>query len=232
MTTVRGLPPGRAGRVWLAHRLTVAERGAGLLETKLRILAAEEQRFALLAERTEREWVRAVDDADVWMARARVLSGQRGVRFATPLSPADVKVRWETTMGVSYPSGSSVVLPPPDPDAPTPSSSALVLAQRAYRRALTLGAEHAAAAAALDSVRVEVRTTRRRLRALQRRWTPRLQQAQRSLAEALEEAEREDGVRMRWSARRLSEQSTPDDAPAKGSAVGSARGSGAREEGS
>lgn len=215
MTGVRGLPPGRAGRVWLSQRLAVAERGAGLLETKLRILAAEEQRFALLAERTERKWRNAVDEANLWMARARVLSGQRALRFATPGSRAEVMVRWETTMGVRYPSGAAVMLPQPDPDAPTPASSALVMAQRGYRQALTLGAEHAAAVAALESVRAEVTTTRRRLRALQRRWTPRLQQAQRHLAEALEEAEREDGVRMRWSARRLAEQSTPAGTSAK-----------------
>lgn len=215
MTAVRGLPPGRAGRVWLTQRLDVAERGAGLLETKLRILATEEQRFTLLLERTQREWLGAVADADLWMSRARVLSGQRGVRFATPRDTAQVAVRWETTMGVSYPSGASVRLPEPDPDAPTPASSALVLAQQAYRQALVLGAEHAAASAALAAVQVEVATTRRRLRALQRRWTPRLQQAQRSLAEALEEAEREDGVRMRWSARRLTEQGA-DRAGARG----------------
>lgn len=206
MTTVRGLPPGRAGRVWLSQRIDVAERGAGLLETKLRILAAEEQRFALLCERTEREWTAAVAEADLWMSRARVIGGQRAIRFATPRTPADVGVRWETTMGLSYPSGATVRLPEPDPDAPTPASSALVLAQRSYERALGLGAEHAAASAALECVRVEVATTRRRLRALQRRWTPRLQEAQRRLAETLEEAEREDGVRMRWSARRLAEQ--------------------------
>jgi len=205
--TVRGLPPGRAGRVWLTRRLDVAERGAGLLETKLRILAAEEQRFALLAERTEREWTKAVGDADRWMARARVISGQRGIRFATPASRADVAVRWATTMGVSYPSGATVRLPAPEPDEATPDSSALVLARHSYQRALRLGAEHAAASAALEAVREEVSTTRRRLRALQKRWTPRLQQAQRVLAEALEEAEREDGVRMRWSAARIAGES-------------------------
>jgi vacuolar-type H+-ATPase subunit D/Vma8 len=205
MTTLRGLPPGRSGRVWLSRRLDVAERGAGLLETKLRILAAEEQRFALLVERTQREWRAAVQDADLWMSRARVISGQRGVRFATPADRSDVSYGWETTMGVSYPSGASLRLPQPAADAATPDSSALLLAREAYQRALAVGAEHAAASAALESVRTEVSTTRRRLRALQKRWTPRLEGAQRALAEALEEAEREDGVRMRWGARQSPE---------------------------
>jgi len=208
--TVRGLPPGRSGRVWLRQRLDVADRGAGLLETKLRILAAEEQRFVLLAERTEREWTRAVDDADRWMARARLISGQRGVRFATPTASAEVSVRWARTMGVSYPSGAAVRPPVAEPDDSTPDSSALVLARRAYLHALTMGAEHAAASAALEAVHMEVATTRRRLRALQKRWTPRLEQAQRVLAEALEEAEREDGVRMRWSAARIAQDDRRD----------------------
>lgn len=217
MTTLRGLPPGRSGRVWLTRRLDVAERGAGLLETKLRILAAEEQRFALLVERTHRQWTAAVQEADLWMSRARVISGQRGVRFATPPDRADVAYGWETTMGVSYPSGASVRLPAPTADAATPDSSALVLAREAYERALAVGAEHAASSAALESVRAEVSTTRRRLRALQKRWTPRLEWAQRALAEALEEAEREDGVRMRWSARQIV---GAGDVPPRGSEVG------------
>ena len=113
-------------------------------------------------------------------------------------------------MGVSYPSGAAVRPPVAEPDESTPDSSALVLARRAYLHALTMGAEHAAASAALEAVHVEVATTRRRLRALQKRWTPRLEQAQRVLAEALEEAEREDGVRMRWSAARIAQDDRRD----------------------
>lgn len=197
--TVRGQPPGRAGRVWLARRSQVAQRGAGLLETKLRILAAEERRFAMLVQRSERAWVRAVADADVWMARARMLSGQRGLRLTSPTARADVRITEETTMGVRHAARASVALPPPEADEPTPDSSALALAATAYREALRLGAEHAAAVAARDAVRAETASTRRRLRAVQKHWLPTLAEAQQTLADALEEAEREDGVRMRWS---------------------------------
>jgi V/A-type H+-transporting ATPase subunit D len=187
----------------LTRRIEVAERGTGLLETKLRILAAEEQRFMLMAERTERAWTQAVAEADTWMARARVLSGQRGIRLATTDDLADVQVRWGTAMGVQYPDGTVVTVPAPSPDDPTPDNSALALAADAYRQALTSGAEHAAATAALAAVRTELATTRRRLRALQKRWAPRLEAARLALAESLEEAEREEGVRLRWSAGRL-----------------------------
>ena len=56
MTTLRGQPPGRTGRVWLSRRLQVADRGSTLLETKMRILATELQRFDLLARRTGSRW--------------------------------------------------------------------------------------------------------------------------------------------------------------------------------
>lgn len=217
MTTIHGLPPGRAGRVWLARRISVAGRGADLLETKLRILAAEEQRFALLVERTEREWVAAVADADRWMGRARLISGQRGLRFAAAVSPAQVSVRWDTAMGVRYPAGAATRLPDPPPDAATPDSTALVLARSAYREALQRAADHAAALAALRAVRTEVQATRRRLRALERRWVPRLEDARHALADALEEQEREEGMRMRWAARRLDGRGTDGDTDPEGS---------------
>ncbi len=204
MTAVRGLPPGRAGRVWLERRLDVAQRGTGLLETKLRILAAEEQRFDLLVARTRRTWESRVAEADLWMSRARVLSGRRGVRFAAPASLARVDVRWQATMGVRFPAGAVVREADAGADAPGPDSSPLALARDAYAQALTAAADYAAAAAALDAVHAEVTATRRRLRALERRWTPLLAGARRTLADSLEESEREDGVRLRWAAGRLS----------------------------
>jgi V/A-type H+-transporting ATPase subunit D len=203
MTTVRGLPPGRAGRVWLDRRLEVAERGTGLLETKLRILAAEEQRFELLSARTQREFSSRVADAELWMSRARVLSGRRGVRFASSGEPASVDVSWQSTMGVRFPAGARTRRAEPRLDAAAPDCSALAVAADAYDAALRAAADHAAALAALQAVRAEVRGTRRRLRALERRWTPRLHHARRSLADSLEESEREDGVRLRWAAGRL-----------------------------
>jgi V/A-type H+-transporting ATPase subunit D len=202
-TTVRGQPSGRAGRVWLDRRRGVADRGAGLLETKLRILAAEEQRFDLLVERTEQEWESAVAEADRWLSRARLLSGRRGLRLARAPEPAQVGVAWEATMGVHYPASTTVHVPEGSPEDPTPNCSALALAARAYRQALAAGCEYAAATAARDAIRAETSATRRRLRALEKRWLPGLDAAAQALAESLEEDEREDGVRMRWSAARL-----------------------------
>jgi V/A-type H+-transporting ATPase subunit D len=204
VSAIHGQPPGRAGRVWLRHRHDVAQRGAGLLETKLRILAAEEQRFSLLVARTERRWTAAVADAEVWMRRAVLVSGQRGLRFAADAQPADVSLTWVTTMGVHYPEHARVSLPEPAPDASTPDNSALVQARSSYRDALEAAAAHAVATEALRAVQTEVLATRRRLRAIEKRWLPRLDEAQRRLGESLEEQEREDGVRMRREVARRS----------------------------
>ncbi len=202
MATMRGVPPGRAGRVWLRHRQQVAERGADLLETKVRILTAEHDRAALLVERTARDWTAAADQAERWMLRAALLGGRRGLRLAVDREPAQVTLTWATTMGVTFPDRADVTLPEPDPDAATPDVTALVHARRAAQRALQDAAEHAAATAALEALDAEVTTTRRRLRALQERWVPALEQAAAQLAEALEQQEREEGVRLRWAASR------------------------------
>ena len=203
MTAIRGQPPGRTGRMWLRHRLEVADRGSTLLETKMRILAGEQQRFALLAQRTQRRWEQAVAEADRWMARASLLGGRRGLRFADDGRPAQVLLSWDTTMGVSYPSGSHVVMPDPLPDAPTPAGTALVRARQAYRSAAVAAVDHAVATAAMAAVEQEMAATRRRLRAIEDRWMPRLDEASRAVTEALEEQEREEGMRMRWAAERL-----------------------------
>jgi V/A-type H+-transporting ATPase subunit D len=180
----------------------VAERGADLLETKVRILAAEHDRAALLAERTARDWTAAADLAERWMLRAALLGGRRGLRLAVDREPAQVLLTWATTMGVTYPEGTEVSKPEPEPDAATPDGTALIEARWAARRALEAAAAHAAATAALEALDAEVTTTRRRLRALQERWVPALEQAAAELAEALEQQEREEGVRLRWAASR------------------------------
>jgi V/A-type H+-transporting ATPase subunit D len=202
MAMIHGVPPGRAGRVWLRHRRAVAERGSDLLETKLRILAAERERAALQAEGTAREWAVAAEEADRWLLRAGLLGGRRGLRLAVDREPAAVHLTWATTMGVTYPDDTEVVAPEPDPDAATPDGAALVAARRAARQGLAAAAAHAAATAALEALDAEVRVTRRRLRALQERWLPRLDEATASLTEALEEQEREEGLRLRWAASR------------------------------
>ena len=202
MTTakLRGLPPGRAGRMWLGRRLAVAERGADLLEQKLRILVAEEQSFALLAERTQGEWEASVRDLERWMLRAALLSGERGWRLACDGEHAQAEIEWRQTMGVRYPARSSCRMPLRDPSDPAPANTALVHAATAAERAVRAGVDQAVAVTALIAVRAEIVSTRRQLRAVRDRWTPRLESARRALTLALDDQEHDEGVRLRWAA--------------------------------
>ena len=45
-------PAGRAGRMWLEHRVEVATRGASLLDRKRRALVQEHRRLRVLARQT------------------------------------------------------------------------------------------------------------------------------------------------------------------------------------
>jgi hypothetical protein len=55
MTSARRTPPGRAGRLRPGRGLDVAERGADLLEQKLRIPRSEHQRLPRAREAAERD---------------------------------------------------------------------------------------------------------------------------------------------------------------------------------
>lgn len=194
-------PPGRAGRIWLRRRLTTARRGADLLDSKLRILRREEQRFAVLAERTRAEWEASLAEAERWLLRAALVGGQRGVRADPGTAPAGVEVTWASVMGVRYPSRAAVRLPEEQPRSPVAATAALPMARAAYRRALEAAVAHAAADGAARVVAAEVTTTRTRLRAIEDRWVPRLEQALAGLEASLLEAETADNVRLRWVAR-------------------------------
>jgi V/A-type H+-transporting ATPase subunit D len=87
MREIRQLPPGRAGRRWLAERLAAAHRAADLLDRKLRILRAEQDRYAELGRRAEGEWTGRCREADRWLLRAALVTGERELRLATPVPP-------------------------------------------------------------------------------------------------------------------------------------------------
>lgn len=202
MPTVRRLPPGRAGRIWLQHRLAVAERASYLLDEKLRLLRAERQRMGLQVERTRTDWEETAHEANRWLLRGALISGQRGVRLAGPSGAAEVEVEWSYLMGVRYPSAARCTPAPAEPGSAPPDNAALVSAREAHRRAVQAAANHAAATAALHVLEAEEAATRRRLRAVEDRLTPRLTQALAQIQLALEEQEHAEGVQLRWAAAR------------------------------
>src|SRR6187401_2597859 len=103
MAEIRGVPPGRAGRLWLGTRLRSARLAADLLDRKLRVLRAERDRFALLRERAQERWRELWRDADRWTLRAAMTAGLDDPRLSAPPRPASVNIDWTSVMGVRYP---------------------------------------------------------------------------------------------------------------------------------
>jgi vacuolar-type H+-ATPase subunit D/Vma8 len=196
------VPPGRAGRPWLARRLALANRGAQVLDDKRHALMRERAQFVERVDDARRAWEEAVREAETWHRRALLLSGRRSLDLACFYvgGRAEVRLVWRRSMGVSYPSDADARLPStPDVIAPG-GSSALPFAASAYGRAVEAGAQYAAARVALERIDAELAAAIRRLRALERRWIPAHEQALAALALALDETEREDALRTRWFA--------------------------------
>jgi len=196
MPVARTIPPGRAGRMWLRGRLATAERGRDQLDRKLRILIPERQRLQTRLQLRQEAWSAAYDEAQTWLLRAVLLGGEDAIRGATPARLADVEVTWTSAMGLSYPDDAVVADPAPDDEA-TPANAAIVPATQAFRAALLAGARAAAAAEAVARLESEIAVTRRRMRALDKRWLPWLRDALARLELTLEQTEQEDGMRLR-----------------------------------
>ena len=196
MPVARTIPPGRAGRMWLRGRLATAERGRDQLDRKLRILIPERQRLQTRLELRRRAWSAAYDEAQTWGLRAALLGGEDAIRGATPAHPADVQVTWTSAMGLSYPEDAVLAEPAPGDEA-VPSNAAIVPATAAFRAALLAGARAAAAQEAVSRLESEIAVTRRRMRALDKRWLPWLRESLARLELTLEQTEQEDGMRLR-----------------------------------
>lgn len=196
MPVARTIPPGRAGRMWLRGRLATAERGRDQLDRKLRILIPERQRLQTRLELRQRAWSAAYDEAQTWGLRAVLLGGEDAIRGATPARPADVQVTWTSAMGLSYPDDAVLADPAPGDEA-VPSNAAIVPATAAFRAALLAGARAAAAQEAVTRLESEIAVTRRRMRALDKRWLPWLRESLARLELTLEQTEQEDGMRLR-----------------------------------
>ncbi|MBD0422711.1 V-type ATPase, D subunit [Streptomyces sp. TRM S81-3] len=200
MTGARRTPPGRAGRLRLRHSLDVAERGADLLEQKLRILRSEHQRLLRTEEEAARAWRDLLSEADGWLLRGLLLGGEQALDSATAgIGSAEITVHWTTSMGVRHPAAVSTSIPSRPATAAAPANTALAHAEAAYGRAVRHAAEYAAAHAAVELVGAEVVGTRHRARALRRHWIPRLREALNRSDLALEQNEHEDNIRRRWA---------------------------------
>lgn len=201
-------PPGRAGRPWLARRLAVARRGAELLDAKQRALMSERRRLEPLVTEARSVWETAAREAERALARAAVLGGERQVDLARRSAAddlAEVTVRWRTVLGVTCPADGEVG-PRAAPElSALGGSAALLTAAQAHRRALEAAVRLAVLAGALKYVGDALRATALRRNAVERRWIPAHEAALADLELALEELEREDGIRVRWAMGRASD---------------------------
>lgn len=194
------LPPGRAGRLRLLARLDSARRAATLLDRKERLLRAEERRLAQLTAATGSAWDSTWREAAAWAGRAAVLGGQRDLsphRLGAPDQPVEAKITWRASMGIEYPEAAQAVVPPAG--RALPANPALASAAAANRRAVAAAISHAAASCAFERVQAELAATRRRRRAIADRLVPRLDAQLAELETRLDELEREEHTRIRWT---------------------------------
>jgi V/A-type H+/Na+-transporting ATPase subunit D len=195
MPPTASIPPGRSGRMWLRRRIDTAERGRDQLDRKLRILVPELQRLRLQAAQRRRVWDAACVEADTWLLRATLLGGQDTLRAMTPTAGVDVEIRWSTATGLSYPTVALINPPAAPPGAE--GNAAIEPAAANFRAALQAGVRTAAADEAVRRMEGEIALTRRRLRALEKRWLPWLRATLDHLELSLEQGEQEDAVRLR-----------------------------------
>jgi len=187
------VPAGRAGRLWLRHRIAVADRGAGELERKVQLVSTEVRRRQAQVDQSRAQWQSACHEAERWMARAGFVGGIDAVRQAAT-TPVEIDVRWTTTMGVRHPTGAAIELAAvPD----VAMSAAILQARQAFGNALRASVDVAMGESALATLESALRTTRRRARILRRHWLPRLQLQLYDLELSLEQAEQEDQARLR-----------------------------------
>ena len=199
-------PPGRAGRPWLAHRLSVARTGAELLDAKHRALTSERRRLEPLVAEARAAWEAAGREAERALARAAMLGGERQVDLARRSAaddPVELTVRWRNVLGVTCPAGADVVQRALPELSALGGSAALLTAAGAHRRALEAAVRLATLAGALERVEAELHGTALRRNAIERRWIPAHEGALADLELTLEELEREDGARVRWAADRM-----------------------------
>jgi V/A-type H+-transporting ATPase subunit D len=202
MTTA---PATRTSRLRLRRSLDTAVRAIGVLEQKIQVLTREQRRLRHHALDTGQQWEAAARDADLWLQRSLVLGGNTQVALAATLARgerAEAAVTWRSVMGVAYPTEAHVIPAKAPPLGSLARTAALVEAAAAHRQAVVAALDQAAAQRALDLLERELLVTRRRLRALEHRWVPRLNERLTAVELALAAEEQEDAVRTRWVAGR------------------------------
>jgi V-type H+-transporting ATPase subunit D len=183
------------------RRLELGRRAAEVLDEKRTSLVRERERVLARLEPAEAAWSAAAREAAAANARALALAGERRLRLAAGYvdGEATVELRWASAVGAVIPTDASVRVPPAADLAALGGGASVSLAHAAHARALEAAATYAAACRALAAVELALATTARRLRAVETRWIPRHEAALARLELALDEAERDEITRVRWT---------------------------------
>ncbi|HTP18538.1 MAG TPA: V-type ATP synthase subunit D [Solirubrobacteraceae bacterium] len=194
------IPPGRAGRTWLLRRLDVAHRGAELLDRKRQVLLAEQSRVRAQADQARGDWLRAASQLEIWTERAGLVDGELRLELLArhAQARASLELSWTNLMGAQLPRAEAIEIPQPPPLSALGASSAAVLLARAGAEAARAAARYAIAQRADAELSAELGRAARRLRALRDRWIPQHEQALAALDLTLDEAQREQAIRIRW----------------------------------
>jgi len=194
------IPPGRAGRTWLLARIEVARRGAELLDRKRQVLLAEQMRMRAKVAQTRDEWFEAAAQVEAWTRRAGIVDGAIRLELLTRhvQEPASLELSWRNLMGAQLPDAKAIDVPDPLSVSALGGSSAAVLLAHACCHATRAAARYAVAERAEAELSAELARAARRLRALRDRWIPQHEQALAALDLTLDEAQREQAIRIRW----------------------------------
>lgn len=201
------VPPGRAGRPWLLERIATASHGMELLRQKQQLLSREWRRLVDHREETVRAWTEALAEADRWATRSDALGGTMATRLAGAATAgrAEVVITWRNTMGVLHPDKVHVTASTPPPTDVAALNAAVGPSASAHRQALEAAARHAVVESALRAIEIELASTRRRRRAIERHRLPWLEGELHALLLRLDEVEREERLITRWAAQRSTE---------------------------
>ncbi|QTX31725.1 V-type ATP synthase subunit D [Aminithiophilus ramosus] len=191
--------PTRGNYMRLARSRRLAGRGRDLLEQKRRILMMELTRQRERARGLLEEAARLFSQAYRDLQRANLAQGIDVVEELAEAVPLEegITVRLRSVLGVEVPEVDAIEVRPRPVYSFWATSGALDRAGRSFREALALTARLAEMESGLFRLAGQVRKTNRRVNSLEKVALPALDRALRGIAEALEEGEREDFVRMK-----------------------------------
>jgi V/A-type H+-transporting ATPase subunit D len=160
------------------------------------MLAGQREPLRERAATSGQELARTDAAAQTWLRRATILDGADA--FAAAAADATrpvVRTHWTMLLGVRC-AQPPEVLGDHDGCRPPPcGGAALAATVSAHRGAVAAAVRHAADVQALTAVDAALATTRQRVRALERRWIPRLEGALAAAEAQLAELEAADAIR-------------------------------------